>query len=185
MKITKNTFVSLHYVLNVEGNIADQSMPEKPLQFVFGHGYLLPEFEKNIEGLSAGDKFEFTLTPEVGYGVTNPQMVIDVPKDAFIVNGQIESGLLEVGNEIPMMTSDGHQLLGRVSEVGSDSVKMDFNHPMAGKTLDFTGEIVDVREATEEDLNPHGEGCSCGDCSCDDGCDCSDDDECHCHCSDN
>lgn len=172
MKIEKGKFVTLSYILTVDGKVADQATAENPLGFVFGEGYLLPAFEKNIDGKKKGDKFEFTLTPAEGYGTANPEMLIELGQDVFMVNGKVEEGLLVVGNEIPMMTADGMRLIGRVIEVGSETVKMDFNHPMADKTLNFSGEILEVREATEADRHQHG-GCS-GDCGdgCGEGCSC-------------
>lgn len=169
MKIGENTFVTLSYTLTVDGNVADAATAENPLAFVFGAGYLLPEFEKNIAGLEPGDKFEFTLTAENGYGQPNPDMVIELPRNTFEVNGEVEEGLLTIGNQIPMMTNDGMRLIGIVTSVDGDKVKMDFNHPMAGKTLNFSGEILGVREATEADYPQAESGCSCG-CS-GDGCD--------------
>ena len=174
MKITKDKFVTLTYTLTVDGNIADTATVDNPLGFVFGAGFLLPEFEKNIDGLQEGDNFSFTLTPEQGYGLPNPTMIIDLPKSSFEINGQIEEGLLTIGNDIPMMTSDGMHVMGHVIAVGDDNVTMDFNHPMAGKTLNFAGSIVGVRDAVEDDY-PHQHGCNCGcggDCgdSCGDGC---------------
>ena len=166
MKIEKNRFVSLSYKLEVDGQIPDQSRPGQPLEFPFGAGYLLPAFEAHIEGLSAGDKFEFTLTPEQGYGEVIREAIVELAKETFMINGQIEEGLLTPGNQIPMSDSQGNRLLGTVVEVG-EVVKMDFNHPMAGKTLHFTGEIVDVGETRPEDPRPPG-GCSCG---CEGGCD--------------
>lgn len=181
MKINEKKFVALSYTLVVDGNVADMATAENPLGFVFGAGFLLPEFEKNIEGLKVGDKFEFSLTPENGYGVSNPQMVVELPRKSFEINGEVEEGLLTVGNEIPMMTAEGMRLLGRVTEVSGENVKMDFNHPLADKTLNFTGEVVEVRESTDEDY-PHAHGgCNCGDEGCgddcgggcgDEGCDC-------------
>ena len=173
MKIGKNTFVALSYTLTVDGKVADQATAESPLGFVFGEGYLLPAFEKNIDGKQKGDKFEFTLSPQDGYGTTNPEMIIELDKEVFSVNGKVEEGLLTIGNEIPMMTADGMRLLGRVIEIGDAKVKMDFNHPMAGKTLNFTGDILEVREATPED-HPQQQGCGCG-CesdNCGDDCGC-------------
>ena len=91
-----------------------------------------------------------------------------------MVDGNIEEGLLEVGNQIPMSTADGQHLIGLVKEVGAENVKMDFNHPMAGKTLDFSGEIIAVREATDADIMQGmmsaGGGCGCGDEGCGSGC---------------
>ncbi len=180
MKIENEKFVALSYKLVVDGAVADEAKKESPLKFVFGTGYLLPQFEANIAGKTIGDSFEFTLQPEDGYGEVNPQLLIDVAKGAFMINGQIEEGLLTIGNQIPMMTSQGAQVIGRVVEVSDDNVKMDFNHPMAGKVLNFSGEIVEVRDATDDDY-PHshcGGGCDCGSC----GGDCGHDHEHGCDC---
>lgn len=163
MKIGEKTFVSLNYVLKVNGEIVDQSSPERPLEFVVGMGMLLPKFEENIAGKVAGDKFEFTLTPEEGYGVQMAEAIVELPKTSFMIDGKIEEGLLEVGNQIPMATSDGQRMIGNVTAVSEETVTMDFNHPMAGKTLDFTGEVLAVREATDADMAPFmGGGCGCG-----------------------
>lgn len=162
MKIADKTFVTLSYTLTVDGSVADTATAEHPLGFVFGAGYLLPEFEKNIAGMKPGDKFAFTLTPEIGYGAHNADMVVELPRSTFEVNGAVEEGLLTIGNQIPMVTNDGMQLIGVVKEVNGDKVKMDFNHPMAGKTLNFEGEIISVREATDADYPHTGGGCSCG-----------------------
>jgi FKBP-type peptidyl-prolyl cis-trans isomerase SlyD len=174
MKIGEKTFVSLSYTLKVGKETVDSATKESPLEFVFGAGYLLPKFEENIAGLRKGDKFEFTLTPAEGYGETIEDAVVELPKDIFMVDGTIEDGLLEIGNQIPMSTADGQHLIGTVKEVGAENVTMDFNHPMAGKTLDFSGEIVDVREATDADIMggmmaAAGCGCGCGESDCDCG----------------
>ena len=181
MKAGNKTVVSLQYQLEVEGEIVDQSTPERPLTFPFGVGYLLPKFEANVEGLEAGDKFAFTLTPEEGYGPYREDMVVELPKETFMINGVIEEGLLDIGNQIPLQSQDGARFLGVVKAVDAETVTIDLNAPMAGKTLNFSGEIISVRELTAEEeaqLNGQG-GCGCGcgceggDCSCDDDCDCS------------
>lgn len=170
MKIGNETFVAISYTLTVDGQVADQATAEQPLEFVYGIGMLLPKFEEYLLGLEVGDKYKFTLSPEEGYGVSNPQMVIDVPKAAFEINGQIEEGLLTIGNRIPMMTQMGQPIVGVVVEILDEAVKMDFNHPMADKILNFEGEVVGVREATDDDY-PHSCGCGCGEeCGCEGNC---------------
>lgn len=177
MKIGEKTFVSLTYTLTVDGQVVDSTTKENPLGFPFGAGYLLPKFEEHIAGLGAGDKFEFTLTAADGYGETVDQAIVELPVSVFMVDGKVEEGLLTVGNQIPMSTADGQQLMGVVREVSAEAVKMDFNHPMAGKTLNFSGEIIEVRESTDEDyFHGMGGGCDCGDCESGDqneGCGCS------------
>ena len=145
----------------------DKTTVEKPLDYIHGTGSLLPKLEEHIEGLESGAEFDVTLSPADGYGEVDPDRIIDLPKSAFEVNGEIRDDLLVPGNTIPMMNSMGGVIPGVVLEVTAESVKMDLNHQMAGKTLHFTGKIVSVREATEKELSEglHGEYVhSCGGC---------------------
>lgn len=176
MTIDSKKVVALTYTLTVDGQVKDQTTKDNPLEFIFGMGYLLPKFESNILGKQPGDKFSFTLTPEEGYGVSDPAAVVDLPKNIFEIDGKIQEDLLVPGNVIPMMNQAGGVIPGRVVSVAEDSVKMDFNHELADKTLNFEGEIVSVREATQKEIDEglHGEraqkGCS-GNCSsCGGGC---------------
>lgn len=195
MKIAKNCAVALSYALEVEGKIADKADASAPLEYIHGMHMLLPRFEEEVEGKEVGETFEFTLTPEEGYGTRNPQYVFDLPKASFSIDGQVREDLLVVGNVIPMLNTSGQVVQGTIVEIKDDCVAMDFNHPMAGKTLHFTGSVVSVREATEKELKEglHGEflpqeecGCGCGhhhggDCHChEDGCGCHED-GCGCH----
>ena len=205
MKISANSVVEFCYDLEVEGQIVDKTTKEKPLDYIHGTGGLLPKLEAHIEGMEPGDKFDVTLSPADGYGDVNPDMIIDLPKSAFEVNGEVREDLLVPGNTIPMLNSMGAVIPGVVLEVTEDSVKMDLNHQMAGKTLHFTGEILTVREATEKELTEglhgefvhscgcgggcHGGGCHGGDChggdcdGCHDGgCNHEDGHDCGCGC---
>lgn len=169
MKITQNAVVEFCYELEVDGQVVDHTTKERPLDYIHGTGSLLPKLEAHIEGMEPGDKFDVTLSPADGYGETDPSRIIDLPKAAFEVNGEIREDLLVPGNTIPMMNSMGGVIPGVVLEVTEDSVKMDLNHRMAGKTLHFTGEVLTVREATEKELTEglHGEyvhSCGCGGC---------------------
>ncbi len=161
MKVAQNKKVAVDYKLTVDGKIADQSQPGQPLEFIFGTGALLPKFEAAILGLEPGEKVSFTLQPEDGYGVSDPQAIIELQKEIFKVNGKIAEDILFVGSQIPMQTADGQRMVGTVKAVGENTVTMDFNHPMAGKVLNFDVEVVEVRDVTPEDLASHG-GCSCG-----------------------
>ena len=174
MKITQNAVVEFSYDLEVDGQIVDRTTNEKPLDYIHGTGSLLPKLEAHIEGMEPGDKFDVTLSPADGYGEVDPSRIIDLPKSAFEVNGEVREDLLVPGNTIPMMNSMGGVIPGVVVEVTEDSVKMDLNHQMAGKTLHFKGEILTVREATEKELTEglHGEfvhTCGCGGCHGHDG----------------
>lgn len=167
MKIGQNTVVELCYELEVDGQIVDRTTKEKPLDYIHGTGSLLEKFEANIEGLEPGGKFAFTLSPAEGYGEVDPDRIIDLPKQAFEVNGEIREDLLVPGNTVPMVNGRGGIVPGKIVEVNDNFVKMDLNSPMAGKTLNFSGEILTVREATEKELQDglHGENvhsCCCG-----------------------
>ena len=178
MKIAQNAVVEFSYELEVDGQVVDHTTKERPLDYIHGTGSLLPKLEAHIEGMEPGDKFDVTLSPADGYGEVDPNRIIDLPKAAFEVNGEIREDLLVPGNTIPMMNSMGGVIPGVVIEVSEDSVKMDLNHQMAGKTLHFTGEVLSVREATEKELTEglHGEfvhTCGCGGChggDCGGGC---------------
>ena len=105
--------------------------------------------------------------------------VVDLPKNIFMVDGKLAEDILFVGSQVPMSDNQGNRMMGIVKEVGEETVKMDFNHPMAGKTLNFDVEVVSVRDVTPEDLQG---GCSCGECGGDCGEGCGDHDgHCNCH----
>ena len=195
MKIAQNAVVEFCYELEVDGKVVDHTTKEKPLDYIHGTLSLLPKLEAHIEGMEPGDKFEITLSPVDGYGERSQDRVVELPKSAFEVNGEVREDLLVVGNTIPMMNSMGGVIPGVVVEVTADTVTMDLNHQMAGKTLHFTGEILTVREATEKELTEglHGEfvqSCGCGGChghggdcgGCEGGCgDHGDNCGCGCH----
>jgi FKBP-type peptidyl-prolyl cis-trans isomerase SlyD len=175
MQISKNKVVSLAYQLEVDGEIVDQAGTENPLQFIFGVGMLLPKFEENIENKKVGEKFEFRLSPSEGYGEVNESAILEFPIDMFMVDGKPEEGLLVEGNVIPMQDRDGNILNGTLVELKDNAVVLDFNHPLAGMDLHFTGSIVEIREATEKELEK-GHTCGCGN----DG-DCEEHDHVHDH----
>lgn len=167
MKIEDNKVVELCYELEVDGEIVDRTTKEKPLDYIHGTRSLLDKFEENITGLEPGNTFAFTLTPDQAYGEIDPDRIIDLPMQAFEVNGQVQRDLLVPGTTIPMLNGHGNVVPGKVLEVNETTVKMDLNSPMAGKTLSFKGEILTVRDATEKELKEglHGEyvhSCCCG-----------------------
>lgn len=178
MKVAENKMVSVDYKLTVDGAIADQSQPGQPLQFICGMGMLLPKFEAAIMGKEPGESVSFTLEAKDGYGEVIPEAIVELPKTVFMMDGKVADEILFPGSQIPMSTADGQHMMGVVKEVKQESVMMDFNHPMAGKTLNFDVTVVEVRDVTPEDLQSQG-GCGCGDCGggcgdheCGDGCDC-------------
>lgn len=162
MKIEKDKVVSLVYELrenNAHGRIIEALDHNRPLTFIFGTGKLLPAFESNIDSLAAGDDFRFALNSEMAYGGKREEMIVNVPVSVFEVDGKIDDKICVVGNEVPMMDRDGNSLRGVINEITDEHIVMDFNHPMAGLDLFFSGKITNVREATPEDYQP-----SCSSC---------------------
>lgn len=160
MKIEKDKVVTLTYELRIMDENGEQSLietanEEQPMVFIYGMSGLPDQFEENLDGMTSGDNFDFKLDTEDGYGEYNEEAVVDLPKNVFEVEGSVPDEMLEEGNYIPMTDSEGNQLQGRVVEIGEDTVKMDFNHPLAGKELYFKGKVENVREATQEELD-HG-----------------------------
>ncbi len=176
MEIQLNKVVSLSYTLEVDGDIIETVTAEKPMQFIFGTGYLLPKFEENVEGKKVGDTFDFKLAAEDAYGTVDPEAIVELPKSVFEVDGKIQENVLFVGNVLPMMDSMGNRLNGAIDEVKENTIVMNFNHPLAGAELHFSGKVEAIREATETELtnglfnekvqSSCGGGCStAGDCS--------------------
>lgn len=194
MKVTKDMIVSLAYTLreeNENGDVLEEVTDNKPLKFLCGSMQLLPKFEENLEGFTTGDAFSFTLSPNEAYGEINKDAVVSLSKDIFVVDGVLREDLLQIGNTVPMRDNNGTPLNGRIVKIDAEKVTIDFNEPLAGKSLFFEGKILDIKEATEKELEqgyPEGMGGGCGDgCSCngsDGGCDsgsCSSgDDSCGC-----
>lgn len=179
MKIEKNIVVSISYVLRNQegGDIVEQTTNQKPLVFLFGSGMLLKKFEDNLENLQKGDSFKFHLTPEESYGQYQAQMVVNIPKSSFMTNGVFNEDYIYVGRMLPMQDNHGNHLNGLVVEISETDVKMDFNHPMAGKDLYFEGIVEDLREASKEEIehgHVHHNGCCGGGChgGCEGGCHC-------------
>jgi FKBP-type peptidyl-prolyl cis-trans isomerase SlyD len=163
MKIDVNKMVSMIYELretNSTGKVLEELPENKPLKFIFGTGKLLPAFEANILSLCNGDTFRFNLGADQAYGERREEMIIDVPLSVFEHDGKVNENICRVGNEVPMVDSSGNSFSGIINEISSDFVKMDFNHPMAGVDLYFKGRILEVREATQEELSAINNSCS-------------------------
>lgn len=164
--VTKDMVVSVHYELKVDKDgelvVADKSNPAQPLVYIHGAGMLLPDFEANLAGKVVGDAVDFVVSAENGYGIRNEQDIVSIPIDSFKdAEGKLDTNVIKVGNVLPMMDNQGNQFQGIVCEITPDAVIMDFNHPMAGKELNFSVTVVEVRPATAEELahgHVHGPG---------------------------
>jgi FKBP-type peptidyl-prolyl cis-trans isomerase SlyD len=155
MKIGKDKVVSIHYTLrDDEGNILDTSSGKQPLDYLHGHGNLIPGMEEGVEGKEKGDKLQIKVSPEKGYGLRDEQHVQQVPLAAFGTQAVHPGMQFQAGG-------DHGQYVVTVTEVGLDTVTVDANHPLAGKQLTFDVEVMDVREASEDELahgHVHGPG---------------------------
>ncbi len=146
MNIEKNKVVTFHYsVFESDGSQAETSQGRDPLVILYGAGNIIPGLEKALEGKAAGDHVEVTVPPEEGYGERSDAALQRVPKKHF---GDTK---LVPGQMLVAQTKQGSRPL-KVVKVGMSVVDVDFNHPMAGKTLRFEVDIQDVRDATADEI---------------------------------
>jgi len=153
MKIAQKHVVVLTYELKLDdGRVVDSANEEKPFAFIHGIGQTLPAFDRELQDLETGAEFGFSLTAEEAYGEYKPGFVVSIPKENF---AGAESDIFEVGNTLPMQDESGNALFGTILELDEENVKMDFNHPLAGNNLNFSGKVLSIRPATKTELD-HG-----------------------------
>ena len=158
MKVGKDKVETLTYVIKMidqKGEVIQEVDETRPFVHLFGAGTLLPAFEANLDNLEPDASFSFQIPASDAYGGKNDEAVIELEKNLFEIDGKIDDQLLFVGNVIAMQDQDGNPIDGRVLEIKDTTVIMDFNHPLAGLDLYFKGEIIDVREASAEEIE-HG-----------------------------
>ncbi|HEV7349639.1 FKBP-type peptidyl-prolyl cis-trans isomerase [Telluribacter sp.] len=166
MKIEKNKVVAVSYHLSIpdeenEMDVVEVVDDNDPMYFIYGMSGLPEGFEDNLQGLAPGDTFDFTIEPEEGYGEFDPNAIVEIPKEIFKMDDVNEEELLAIGNIVPMTNEEGDRLQGQVVRLTDEHVIMDFNHPLAGKTMHFVGKVVTIREATADELDHghvHGDG---------------------------
>ena len=152
-KIANNTVASVHYTGTFpdNGEMFDTSREGQPLTFLVGHKGMIPGFERELMGASTGDTRSFTLEPEDAYGHPSDELIQEVPREMFPEEMPLELGM--------MLMSDAGPL--RIVAITDSTVRCDFNNPMAGKTLHFEVEVMDVRAATDDEIthgHVHGPG---------------------------
>jgi len=166
MTIAKDKMVSVTYELKLDGkdgDVFEKAGKDSPLIFLYGSGMMLPAFESGLSDKNTSDTFEISIAAADAYGEVNEEAIVDLPKNIFMVDGKIDEELITPGNTVPMMSTSGQRMEGLVVSVNDDTVQMDFNHPLAGEDLHFTGEILDVRDATPEELSAaYSSSCGCG-----------------------
>jgi FKBP-type peptidyl-prolyl cis-trans isomerase SlyD len=166
MPIAKNNVVFISYQLafpdeDGQPDVVEIVDEKEPMVFIHGLSGLPEAFENNLLGLNEGDTFNFSISAEDAYGNVDPNAIIQLPKSIFQAEDQNADDILQIGNFIPMTDDQGNRMQGLVVSIEGETVTMDFNHPLAEKTLMFQGKIIKIREATPDELahgHVHGEG---------------------------
>lgn len=180
----QNKYISVSYQLysiDAEGNkhLEEETQQGRPFQFISGFGVSLDGFEQQVVALEQGAKFDFTLKPEEAFGQYDPEGVHKLDRNIFSVNGHFDHENIFPGAVITLLGQDDKRFMATVTKVEEDGVTVDTNPPLAGKTLQFVGAVLENRDATIEEIKHlinhlSGEGCGCGcdDCGggCEDGC---------------
>lgn len=142
--------VSMEYSLHVDGELLDTSDGQGPLQFLVGYGNVISGLESEMMGMKIGDSKDVVVQPEDGYGEFDEEAFMDVPKKDFPKDMP-----LEVDTELTVRDEEGHARYARVDNIEGDTVRLDFNHPLAGAELHFSVKVMALREPSEEELE-HG-----------------------------
>lgn len=183
----KNQYIEVAYNLFFNGEddleMMEEATTEQPFQFITGFGTTLDAFEQQIAELGKGQTFDFTIPKEQAYGDYVEEHILDLEREMFNVDGRFDQAHIYLGATIPLENEEGQRFYGRVIAIGEKTVKVDLNHPLAGKDLHFKGTVLENREATDNEIKQliaHlTGGCGCGDCeghehNCKGGCG-------HCH----
>ncbi len=148
--VADDVVVRMDYTLSVDGKVFESSTESEPIEFIQGYGQIIPGLEKELYGMITGQSKEVYVTSKDAYGETDPEAMMDVPRSEFSDDIPLEPGVqLQVQNE------EGEVLDAHIANVEEDTIQLDFNHPLAGKDLTFEVKIVDLRDATPEELE-HG-----------------------------
>lgn len=177
---TPNKYVTVAYELYTDNDkgiheLVEKAPIEHPFQFISGLGIALDSFESKILALAEGETFDFVLKVDEAYGPYEQDHVIELPKETFAINGRFDKDMVYPGAVLPLVNADGMRFQGLVLELKDNTVIIDLNHPLAGKDLYFKGQVVTMRDATNEEIQEliNHEGCNCGgDCEggCEGGC---------------
>lgn len=166
-----NKYINLSYQLydttDGKSELIEQTSDDRPFQFISGLGIALQAFEDQVTPLEKGDSFEFEVPHDQAYGEYDASLVIDMDKSIFSINGKFDDEHIKKGAIVPLQNADGNRFLGHVLALNDTQVKIDLNHPLAGKDLKFTGCIMESRDATEQELSDclsqiHSQQDSCG-----------------------
>ena len=163
MSEAKNKVISVEYNLykdTAKGELIESTEGQQPLVFLSGAGQMIPDFESKVANLNTGDSFSFGIKSENAYGKRNEEGVIELPQDMFENEGKLVDEVV-AGNILPLEDQNGQVHPAKVLTVNEETITFDVNHPLADQDLHFTGKILEVREATAEELDHghvHGDG---------------------------
>jgi FKBP-type peptidyl-prolyl cis-trans isomerase SlyD len=142
--------IGMEYTLTVDGEVVDTTDGKAPFHYVHGQGQILEALEQQLEGMHIGDSKEVNLTPEQGYGALNPEAMVEITKDRLPTDMVPEVGMVLEG----MNPETSQAFQATIKEVKPESVILDLNHPLAGKSLNFKIKIVELNSALPVDLPP-------------------------------
>ncbi len=155
--VVAGSVVTIHYKLTLEnGQVIDSSEGQEPLAYLHGANGLVPGLENALGGKAAGEKLAVSVSPAEGYGERDPEGIQDVPREAFPDDAELAAGV-----QFQATDQDDNPIMGTIEAVDDKTVKVDFNHPLAGKTLNFDVEIVSIRAASPEEVE-HGHAYGAG-----------------------
>jgi len=147
--VTEGKNVSLEYTLTLDDkSVVESNVGKQPLTYTHGTRQIVPGLEKALEGLAVGDTKEVTVAPADGYGEKDPEALQEVQKQL------IPPDALVVGSRLQGKAPDGHMVYPQVAEIKDDTVVLDFNHPLAGKTLHFDVKILDIKQEPPQPQEP-------------------------------
>lgn len=154
-EVADDMVVTIRYELSVEDEVVDATEEDEAIEFIQGQGQIIPGLEREIYGMKIGERKTIKVKPEDGYGKIDPEAIQEIPREEFPEDIPLEPGI-----ELELKDQEGELLYAKILSVGKKTVKLDFNEPLAGKELLFDIEVVDLRDATPEELehgHVHGE----------------------------
>ncbi|MBT3322756.1 MAG: peptidylprolyl isomerase [Anaerolineae bacterium] len=146
-KVEENLVVTIDYALSVDGEVIDSSDEREPLEFLQGHGNIISGLEREILGMKIGESKEVIVAPEDGYGEADEEAYMEIPTNQFPKNIPVE-----IGTELEVENEEGEPAYARIEEIENNIALLNFNHPLAGKILNFSVTIIALREPSEEEL---------------------------------
>jgi FKBP-type peptidyl-prolyl cis-trans isomerase SlyD len=150
LRVNDGHVVSMDYTLHVDGKVVDSSEGDEPLQFIQGMGHIIPGLENELYDMKVGDNKQVVVSAKDGYGELDTEAFMDVPRDAFPTDVPLEKG-----TELELRDQSGHPMFARIETISEDNIRLNMNHPLAGKELHFDVKIAGLRPATEEEVS-HG-----------------------------